>query len=296
MNNKTILVTGGTGFIGSHLVPALVETGWNVVVLCHIHKPTPQKGVTMISIPAQAEGLHALLDKIMPSGIIHLATNFLLSAKEEDLGSIIRDNIEFGIRLIDAAVHSQVRFFINTGTFWQHYQGAEFDPVNFYAASKQAFEDLAKFYYTQNLINFITLSLNDTYGPNDTRQKLMNLWKKQSIDSRIPMKMSPGNQLLDILYIDDVVSGFLQILDLSWADTEKRLNGSHFYLSAEKKYSIKEYAAIFETVSGQSLNIEWGARPYRNREVMNPQCTGIPLPGWIQQVFPEEGIRRFLSD
>jgi hypothetical protein len=47
-------------------------------------------------------------------------------------------------------------------------------------------------------------------------------------------------------------------------------------------------------VSGRKLNIEWGGRPYRDREVMVP-WKGIPVPGWKAKVNVEEGIQLFLG-
>jgi nucleoside-diphosphate-sugar epimerase len=57
-----------------------------------------------------------------------------------------------------------IRRLVNAGTTWQHYLGQVYDPVNLYAATKQAFEAILKFYTSTRDFQAITLELTDTYG------------------------------------------------------------------------------------------------------------------------------------
>ena len=61
-------------------------------------------------------------------------------------------------------------------------------------------------------------------------------------------------------------------------------------------FRAEEAAETFAKVSGKKLDICWGARPYRQREVMHPKCSGIKLPGWHPAVTLEEGIKKFLAE
>ena len=62
-----------------------------------------------------------------------------------------------------------------------------------------------------------------------------------------------------------------------------------------KRVTLRELVAIFERVTQAPLRIEWGGRPYRQREVMEPWGEGRPLPGWTPRVGLEEGLARTLS-
>ena len=129
-----------------------------------------------------------------------------------------------------------------------------------------------------------------TYGPNDTRKKIFKLFKDNAESGEI-LKMSPGEQKLDILFISDIISGFKHLTELlaSQEDLEEE-----YVLSSGQQRSLKEIASEFERVSGMKLNIEWGGRPYRDREVMIP-WKGKVLPMWEAHVELEEGIKLFLN-
>ena len=100
---------------------------------------------------------------------------------------------------------------------------------------------------------------------------------------------------MDILYIDDVISGICLLKELLENEAPVISEQKIFYLSAKERHSLRETAEIFEKILGRKLNIEWGGRPYREREVMNPTCTGILLPGWENKFSLEDGISKFLN-
>jgi nucleoside-diphosphate-sugar epimerase len=69
-------------------------------------------------------------------------------------------------------------------------------------------------------------------------------------------------------------------------------NGFVFAIQAEKRFSLKELVSIFEKVTQKKLNIKFGARAYREREVMNPWQNGNLIPGWQRKTSIEEGIKK----
>ena len=102
--------------------------------------------------------------------------------------------------------------------------------------------------------------------------------------------MSPGEQKIDLIYITDIIAGFTQLAELLSSDTELE---DEYVLTSGRQIPLKELAQLFCDVSGRKLNIEWGGRPYRDREVMVP-WKGTPVPGWKAAVNVEEGINLFL--
>jgi nucleoside-diphosphate-sugar epimerase len=195
--------------------------------------------------------------------------------------------------MLDSAFRTNVSWFINPGTFWQHYRNKEYSPVNLYAATKQAFESVARYYMEISAINFVTLKLNDTYGPNDTRPKIFNLWKKIA-ETGASLEMSPGEQYMDIVHIDDVVDAYVRMMELLQEDNKKKFNGRVFAVSSGDLIKLKDLAVVFEKVTGKKLNILWGKKPYRKREVMAPWNKGEIVPGWKPKVSIEEGIASLL--
>jgi nucleoside-diphosphate-sugar epimerase len=166
--------------------------------------------------------------------------------------------------------------------------------VNLYAATKQAFEDIAKYYIETSKIKFVTLKLNDTFGPNDTRPKIFNLWDKIAKTGET-LDMSPGDQIIDISYIDDIVAAYERLIEI-FENGEIDINGKSFALYSDNRLTLKELACLYEKITNRELNINWGGRPYREREVMIPWENGEKIPGYRQNITVEEGIRRFVNE
>src|SRR4029077_8923064 len=138
-------------------------------------------------------------------------------------------------------------------------QSKAYSPVNLYAATKQAFEDIARYYTETSPITIVTLKLSDTFGANDTRPKLFTLWLKIG-KSKEALEMSPGEQLLDISYIGNVVDGYVQLVKLLSKKSGRSLNGQIFALKANKRLSLKSLATVFEQITKTKLNIRWGQK------------------------------------
>lgn len=288
-----ILVTGTTGFIGSHLIKRLLEDGHALTALIRSSSKTKilEKGVSGFIFDGDVPSLITFLQQEQFDGIIHLASLFLAQHKPEDIKNLVDSNIFLGTALLEASSKNNKPWFINTGTFWQHYQNKAYSPVNLYAASKQAFEAMAEYYIETSGINFVTLKLNDTFGPHDTRSKVFNLWLNIS-KSHESLDMSPGEQIMDISYIDNVVDGFAYMVDLLSHDTEKKLRGKSFAISAPERMSLRALAKVFEKITGATLSINWGKKPYRPREVMEPWTQGEHIPGWKPKITLEDGIKK----
>ncbi len=266
-----ILVTGTTGFIGKNLIKEL------------------EANKHFVYSVTRTTDFNEIFAKEKFDGIIHLASLFLNQHKTEDIKNLIDSNILLGTTLLDYAAKNDVKWFINTGTFWQHYKNKDYSPVNLYAATKQAFEDIARYYIETNPINFVTIKICDTFGPGDTRPKVFNLFSKISLSGET-LEMSPGKQTIDINYIGNIISGYMHVINLLEKDTGKKMQGKVYAIKAQKRVSLNKLASIFEKTTGLKLNIKWGGKPYRPREVMVPWTKGKSIPNWRPEISIEEGI------
>lgn len=273
-----ILVTGATGFVGQHLLPYLEKQGHEVYAL--VRPSTDGSKVYTNHLYVFEDDIEHLASYLLENhvdGIIHLASLYIAQHKPADIKNIVTSNVYLGAAVMEAAVKAGVKWFLNTGTIWQNYNVEPYSdrycPVNLYAASKQAFMDMAKYYTEVSDIRFCTLKLCDTYGANDTRRKIFALFE-QIANSGECLKMSPGDQKLDIVHIDNVVRDFEAL-------AEKLDNGEQlreeYVVSSGRQKSLKEIAKQYEIDHQVILNIEWGGRPYRKREVMVPYI-GHQLP------------------
>jgi nucleoside-diphosphate-sugar epimerase len=294
---KRALLTGATGFTGSHVMRELLKAGWKVDILIR-----PSSSINLIENFLSNVNIHkfdgndigdltSIVSSVSPNVVIHIASEVIGDHKPSDVTGIIKSNILFGSLLLEAMTHAGVKNFINTGTYWEHYDNLDYSPVGLYAASKFAFQNILQYYIDLNGINAITLKLFDTYGPNDPRPKLMNLLLKASLTGDY-IEMTKGEQKIDLIHVEDVAAAYL----LSTKRLSSNLVSGHevFGVSGGNRLSVKEVVELFQTLSGQKLNIKWGARNYRKREVMEP-CNLPSLPNWSPKISLRNGISSLLT-
>ena len=292
-----ILVTGATGFIGQNLVKVLLDKNYEVHCIVRVDSNTSNisQNITIFKYDQNIDGLIEYFNEQKFDGLIHLASLFLATHTKNDISNLISSNIKFGTELLEACKISDVKWFINTGTFWQNYENEDYNPVNLYASTKEAFENIAKYYTeTSNLI-FTTIKLNDTFGANDTRNKVFNLWNKIA-KSGETLEMSAGEQIIDISYIDDVVLAYEVLITHLSSDQKEELKNKEFVVTNNEKYSLKELSKLFEEATNTKLSIKWGARPYREREVMIPYNNGEIVPNWKQKYTLKEAIKKTIGE
>jgi nucleoside-diphosphate-sugar epimerase len=288
---KEAVLTGASGFIGRNLAKRLLHDGWKVNVIARSGSDLkPLRGyagdLSVHVHDGTIESMLSLFDNIAPSIVFHLASLFLVEHASMDIPRLVNSNILFGLQLVEAMSVKNVRYFINTGTAWQHYQNERYDPVNLYASTKEAFEALLRYYVEAKGLKTITLKLFDTYGPDDPRPKLFALLRGAAQSQKIAM--SPGDQLIDMVYIDDVIDAFQVAADRLMGD--ECGNYEEYAVSSGNPLKLRELVSRYQKVTGKDILIKWGGRPYRAREVMVPWSGGQRLEGWSPKVSIENGI------
>ena len=288
-----ILVTGATGFIGKNLIESLIKNEYELTII--VNNTVPKYNSKLIEtyklnfndIDIDIEYFKKKKFNI----IIHLATFFVRNHSTIQLNSILDSNIKLGLHLLECSSKCKIDLFLNFGTFWQHFENKQYSPVNLYAASKQAFERLSKYYVELCDLKFVTLKINDSYGPNDTRKKILNLFETSLMDNTT-IKMSAGNQLLNMLYIDDIVSAIM----LTIVNHKIFKPGSEYILKSKKSITVRELADLYMSLTKTKLNIDWGAINYNQREFFQPFKKGKLLPGWKEKYDIISGLIKYLDE
>ncbi len=290
-----ILITGATGFIGSNLSQELAkshEVGIIVRSNSNVAKEVSACITEQYLYDGSFESINQSFRSFKPETVIHLASYYVYEHTPEEIDTLIESNLKVGAYLLEAMKLNGVKNLINTGTSFEHF-GEDLDSaVNLYAATKQAFGNLCKFYCDAGHIRAVTLKLFDTYGENDQRKKLLYLLR-ENIKTQAELKLSPGEQIIDLVHIQDLINAYQIVLNNISGYEESY---SEFGLSGQQRCSLKELVSLIEKISGGNVNINWGARPYRDREVMSPWESFTSLPGWQPQIALEQGIRRFLTN
>ena len=292
------LVTGATGFIGSHLTQRLATSEHEVHVL--VRQSSSPTALTALGpvvnvhvTDGSVDSLRAIIRLAAPEIVFHAASLFLSEHQPGDVAGLVQSNILFPCQLVEVMVRNGIHRLVNCNTSWQHYRGHEYSPVCLYAATKQAFSDLLRYYVEAAGLSVINLTLFDTYGPNDRRQKLFSILYGAAASCE-GIAFSPGDQLVNLVYIDDVVDAFIIAAHKLLEGSDARFDD--FVVRTTEPIRLRELVDVFSTVTGLTPKIVWGGRPYRCREMMTPWEGGAILPGWTVKVGLREGIRRMHAD
>ena len=137
-----IAVTGATGYIGNHLVSVLGrEHEVYAIVRDTSDTAAIEPHIKELAV-YDRERIYDLLAEARPDILIHLAGVFYGEHNAENISDLLESNLVFSTVIFDAAAAAGCRKIINTGTYWQQFLGEPYNPVNLYAATKQAAEDI----------------------------------------------------------------------------------------------------------------------------------------------------------
>jgi len=294
-----ILLTGGTGYIGSQLCKKLVNDQNIVAVIKRKSSKTESikeiyDRLTVFNYDNDYSSINNALFSFNPDIVIHLASYQVYKHETEDINKILDSNIALGVYLLESMKENNIKYFINTETFWQNYKDEPYNPVCLYAASKKAFKDLLKYYTEMKIIKSISLKLFDTFGSNDPRKKIFNQINDHIVSKKEVMDMSHGEQLINIVHIDDIIEAYGISIDRL-----TKLDGNYledYDIRSSENIKLKTLVNSYINFFDNKLIINWGGRPYREREIMNPAFLGKVLPGWSPKVELEEGLKSLANE
>lgn len=295
MSEANALLTGATGFLGGHVVPALRTLGWSVAAIVR-PESTPERvsalrnaGCVTYVHDGGRPSLERIVEAVQPTCTWHLAAHFVAVHAASDLAPLIHANVEFGALLLDVlSDRIETPAVVTVGTAWQQHNNAVYAPMSLYAATKQAFDSFAAFYAGVRKMRIVECLLFDTFGPNDPRRKL--LWAlSNAATTQVPLKLSgDGSQFMDLLHVEDVVRALIVAGKRALAAAPGA--SERWAVRSEEPVTVRALVERFERARGVAVPVEWNARPPRPREMTVPWTAGEVLPGWRARIGLDEGL------
>ena len=284
-----ILLTGITGYLGSHLANALLNAGYEVVGLKR-HSSSLQRIESILPnvmlYDLDDTNLTLQLKQIGKiDGVIHTATCY--GRKGEEDYEILSANLIFPFNLLNAAINMDAKFFINTDTSLSKF-------LNLYALSKGQFAEWGRYFAQQKKIRFLNLKLEHFYGPNDDKSKFTAYVINSCLDNVPELKLTLGEQQRDFIYIDDLVAAYMLIL-------EKQASFSDSFIEYEvgsgSSITIRQFAETLHRLTASKTHLNFGALPYRTDEVMRSEASidGLKALGWNCQYSFESGLKQVIE-
>jgi len=224
------------------------------------------------SVPFNAHG------KI--DAVIHTSTCY--GRHGETPSEVFEANTGFPLRLLDAASATGVGIFINTDTILDKY-------LNLYSLSKNQLLEWGRFFCMHNKIRFINMRLEHFYGPGDEASKFTTHVINSCLRNVPELKLTLGEQKRDFIYIDDVVSAYLIILE-KLGQFPDLFN--EFHVGSGAAVSIRDFVEKVHHITGSKTQLAFGSLPYRKGEVMSSHANVEPLAklGWFCKTNLEQGL------
>lgn len=275
-----VLISGATGFVGSRTVAILRAQGHE---LLGVSGTRPQQQALGIDLVERGASFRDRVLEFRPEVIIHAATYFVGQHLASDIDRLLDANIGCGVELLELAQTCESKF-VALSSAWQHYEGAVYSPVNLYAATKQALDDIAVFYEDSG-VHLDRLTLFDTYGPHDPRRKIVSLLLESAKSGRALTAGSPKN-LIDLTYVDDVARAICQVAlnDPTQPPIDAVIRSGSLTLG--------NLVEVMADAIGCDVPVDWDTRGPRPKEMLTDWNFGEGLKGWSPQVSLHEGIQR----
>ena len=284
-----IAITGATGYIGRKLVDFLAQAGYRLSLIVRTDSDLSglDKNIQLFTY----DGTFKSLIKSCAENdlVIHLAAYSKKNIDTEgmDLDKYIDSNIRFGLHLLEAMNQTKCKKLINTGTYSIYDENGNLCPDSIYSVSKQVFEEFIKYYVRAKKLSAVSLRLYDVYGEDDERPKIINLLK--NIDKKgPPLAMSAGEQYINLLHINDVLSAYQAAIKII---SSKRINYEEYGVYSKDTLRLKDLVELISKLTEEKLNVDLGARAYPPGQIMKPYfCT--KLPNWEARVSLQESLKK----
>ncbi len=307
-----ILVTGGAGFIGSHLCEALLEQGREVQVLDNFHdfydpaikRRNIERALTHSAYSIREGDIRdqELVNEVMatfrPQAVIHLAAMAGVRPSIERPHLYNDVNIAGTTVLLEAAREYPVENFVfgSSSSVYGSHDRVPFSekdvlnrPISPYAATKLAGEQLCFTYHHLYGIPVSCLRFFTVYGPRQRPEMAIHLFARKIMNGELITLYGDGSSRRDYTYIDDIIDGVIRSLD--------RPQGFEiFNLGESRTVGLSEMVSILEDAIGREANINFEPDQPGDVPVTYADVTkAVRVLGYEPSVPIEEGIRLFVK-
>lgn len=294
-NTKTVLLTGSTGFLGSHILQRfLQEKDINIIAL----KRSTSKLDRIMKLVNLSE-IHffdidtndietIFFNKV--DAVIHTATEYGRDGKS--IYDVLNANLMFPIRIAELSIKYHVNTFINTDSYFNK-ESLSYNYLLNYSLSKKSLISWLKRLSGQ--LKVVNIILEHIYGPYDNSQKFVeNAIQSIAIAPKKEFDTTYGHQKRDFVFINDVVDAFLFILRDS---INKDFHYKNIELGTGKSIEIREFVNTLKKLSNSPTIINFGKIPYRSDEIMESKADIQELLnlGWTPKYSIEEGLENILK-
>ena len=310
-NIEQVLITGGAGFIGSHLTEKLVELGVRVKILVHYNSRNSWGHLEFLDreILNEIEIFHgdvqdpyAVQKAVAGSSIVfHLASLIAIPYSYIAPASYVDTNVKGTLNVMEACLNSGVKRVIHTSTS-ETYGSALYTPIDEkhplqgqspYSASKIGADKIVESYYRSYDLPVSTLRPFNTYGPRQSARAVIPTIISQALASDV-IKLGSLDPVRDLTFVKDTVMGFVKM-----AESEKVI-GEVINVGTGKGITIGDLAKQITALLDKEMKIVTDKRRIRpeKSEVMKLICDNAKVEafmGWKPGYSLQDGLKETIA-
>lgn len=304
---STILVTGGAGFIGSHLCDRLLAEGHRVVAVDDLSTGRIAnlgeargygKEFTFLNMDIRAEGLLALVERHKPQVVMHLAAQCSTEASMQDPAGDASVNLAGLLNILDVSLKTGVQKVVFASSATAIYgeprkipvketSAAGARPLSPLGVAKKAADDYLRFYQRYRNLDFTALALGTVYGPRQVSGAVA-VFIDGMLKGDSPEINGDGNQTRDLVFVDDAVHAFALSLEKG--------SGKLINVGTGLETPINGLFRMIADITGFTGQPATGPRPQGepHRMALDIALAGTEL-GWHPWTHLEDGLGEMVA-
>ncbi len=300
IKGKNVLVTGGAGFMGSHLVDRLVEDGLEVTAIDNLQTGKPENlenakdKITFIKGDTRdAELLKKTIDDV--DVVFHIGANASVPYSVENPRYDFETNALGTFNILDASVNSNVKkvVYASSAAVYGEPEYIPIDekhplrPISPYGASKLGGESAGMAFKETYGLNFASIRIFNTYGPRQPRYVMYDFIMKLKKNPKKLEVLGTGEQVRDYCYVSDMVDAFMLTAE----------KGDGIYNAAGGvPTSIRELAELMVSEISPGAKIQYGGRTWKGDiNILIADITKLKNLGFAPKVDIESGIKTMVE-
>lgn len=290
---KRVLVTGGRGFIGDHLLDRLAQVGACVYAVSRgRQRRTPSVIRWYQANMADLPTTRTVLEAVKPHVIYHLAGHVDGTRSTDAIVPTFQCNLMSTVNLLTAAQAIGCERFVLPGSLEEpSSDGAEVVPSSPYAVTKWASSAYARMFHALYQLPVVILRIFMVYGPGQRAvQKLIPYAIRSVLKGDVPT-FSSGRRPIDWIYIDDVVEALLA------SAVADNLEGKTIDIGSGRVETVRTVVEKLVELTGSDIVPLFRTRSDRQLEqVRQADITAAEeLMGWTPKVSLDEGLKRTIA-
>ena len=303
-----VLVTGGAGFIGSHLVRLLLLNRYDVTVLDNVstgtwaHLPQGKDTCTCWEMDIRDKAAREKIEQANFDVIVHLAAQTMVDVSINDPEFDASENVMGTVNILEAARHSGVKRIIFASTAAAYgditpdrlpvREEEPLNPMSFYGLTKVTVEKYLKLYHDLYGLDYVALRFANVYGERqgDTGEGgVISIFAKRIAKGQDITVFGEGKQTRDFIYAGDIAAGIMAAMNTEQVNAV-------YNLSNQTETSLLELIALMAKATGRSVEPKFA--PPRDGDINRSMlCHEAALEklGWQPSVALDEGLARTIA-